>query len=130
MCWPRAGSVPISACINGLTRCKAIGFAPLNEVQNTGKVKEPDAFDSARFPYADGADEAFGCPCVEFCPRTTGEKFVPTFWRSHPDWQIAVALCGKLCGAGILPALPILKPLFHKPPFLLVISTGPAWNRN
>lgn len=105
-------------------------FASFNECEDAGKVKEPDALNSPRLPNGNGADETFGRPFIEFCPRAAGEKFVPIFGRSDPHWQIAVALDGQLRGAGILPALPIHKLLFHKSPFLQVISTYLARKRN
>lgn len=91
--------------------------ALLNESQDTGKVKDPDTSGPPWFTNGNRADETFGRPFVKFRPRAAGEKFMPMFGRSDPNWQIAVALCGQLRGAGILLVLPIHKPLFHKPPF-------------
>ena len=71
-------------------------FTLLDERQNAGKMKKPDAFYPSGFTNGDGSDKAFGRPFVELCPRAAGIKFMPALWRANPDRQITIPVGHEL----------------------------------
>ena len=77
------------------------GFATLDEREDAGEMKKPDALDAPRFTDGHGADETFCRPFVELRAGAAGIKFMPELWRSHPHRQIAFPVADKLCGAGL-----------------------------
>ncbi len=86
-----------------------IGFASLDEREDAGEMKKPDALDAARFTDGHGADETFCRPFVEFRACAAGIKFMAAFWRTHPHGQIAFPVADKLCGAGLCRMLAIFS---------------------
>jgi len=64
-------------------------------------VEKPDAFDTSGFTDGHGTDETFGRPFVELRTCAAGIKFMPVFWRSHPNRQIIIPLGNELCGTGL-----------------------------
>ena len=78
-----------------------IGFASLDEREDAGEMKKPDALDAARFTDGHGADETFCRPFVELRSRAAGIKLMPVLWRSYPHRQITFAVTGNFCGAGL-----------------------------
>jgi len=80
---------------------EATGLASLDEREDAGEMKKPDALDASRFTDGHGADETFCRPFVELRSRAAGIKLMPVLWRSYPHRQITFAVTGNFCGAGL-----------------------------